>query len=77
MDREIPATNEIHTFFHCALCLESLPSGFSPREWAQNEVGFTPLGLQVWCKRHECNVCQSDFEGTRHPANMGRMRLAS
>lgn len=72
--REIPNTNEIVSFMHCGLCLKQLPAGKSPREWAQLEVGWTKLGLQVWCRRHECNVLHVDFQGQRHPANV-TMRL--
>jgi hypothetical protein len=66
--REIPITNEIKLFMHCHKCLQEKPSNKSPREWAQLEVGWTKLGLQVWCKRHECNVCHIDFQGQKHPA---------
>lgn len=69
--REIPITNSIQSFMHCARCLRSIPSGISPRDYAKLEVGFTKLGLQIWCKRHELNVCHIDFEGRKHPANMG------
>lgn len=72
VERDIPNTLEIGLFFHCQLCLKSLPEEQSPRDWAQLEVGFTPLGIQVWCKRHECNVAHIDFEGQRHPANLDR-----
>ncbi len=67
-----PNTNEIVGFFHCGLCLESLPKGMSPREWSQLEVGFTPHGIQVWCKRHECNVAHLDLEGHQHPCDQTR-----
>lgn len=72
MDRDIPNTNEIKIFFHCGLCVAEKPADQSPREWTSVEVGFTPLGIQVWCKRHECNVCHVDFEGVKHPANKTR-----
>lgn len=65
----IPATNEISSFFHCNKCMTELPKGMSPREWAELEVGFTELGFQVWCKRHEINVIHMDFEGQKHHAN--------
>lgn len=67
--RDIPNTNQIEMYFHCARCLAEKPDGVSPREWAQNEVGFTVIGLQVWCKRHDLNICHIDFEGQCHPAN--------
>jgi hypothetical protein len=71
-DRPIPNSNEIISFFHCRRCLEEIPDGVAPREWAQNEVGFTKLGLQVWCRRHDANVIHIDFQGVQHPANTGR-----
>ncbi len=60
--------NQIRSFIHCGECLKELPVGTSPREWGQLEVGFTPLGIQVWCKRHERNVMHMDLEGRKHPA---------
>lgn len=60
--------NNIKRFFHCRKCLEEKPDDTSPRDWAQLEVGFTIAGIQVWCKRHECNVCHVDFQGYKHPA---------
>jgi hypothetical protein len=71
-DRRIPTTMEIKTFFHCRRCILELPDGISPRDWAQNEVGFTEIGLQVWCRRHNANIIHIDFEGERHPASIGR-----
>ena len=69
----IPNSNEIHTFFHCARCIDDRdPEHESPRMWAKLEVGFTELGLQVWCKRCEVNVVHIDFEGAQHPANLER-----
>ncbi len=70
MSKPAPATNEIFRFFHCGLCVKEKPKELSPREWAQLEVGWTLHGLQIWCKRHECNVCHIDFEGHQHPANL-------
>jgi hypothetical protein len=70
----IENTNEIKQFFHCAKCIGDKPSDVSPREWAQLEVGFTKRGLQVWCKRCECNVLHIDFEGQKHPANTTRKK---
>lgn len=60
--------SDIQLFFHCAKCLDQLPLGTAPRDWAQLEAGFTEKGLQVWCKRHDCNVIHIDFEGHKHPA---------
>ena len=57
--------NRISMFFHCSKCLEEIPEGVSPREWARLEVGWTKEGLQVWCKRHEMNVVDLDFLGQK------------
>jgi len=46
------------------------PDGISPRDYAQYEVGFTVTGIQVWCKRHDCNIVHIDFQSQRHPAVM-------
>jgi len=62
-----PVENEIELYLHCKKCLEELPPEFSPREWAQLEVGWTRAGIQVWCKRHELNVMHMDFQGHKHP----------
>ena len=66
----ISARLSIHAYMHCAKCLAEKPKGKSPREWARLEVGWTQQGLQVWCKRNECNVMHIDFQGQRHPANV-------
>lgn len=67
---DVPSSMSIVAFFHCRKCMQELPQGQSPRDWAQLEVGWTPQGFQVWCKRHEINVIHMDFEGLRHPANL-------
>lgn len=67
--RDIPNTNEIGTFFHCGKCMPQKPAHLSPRQWKNLEIGFTRIGLQVWCVRCEVNVCHIDFEGQKHPAN--------
>ena len=64
--------NEITTFAHCANCMPMKPKHLSPRDWVDIEAGFTDIGVQVWCKRCECNIMHIDFEGQRHPANTER-----
>jgi hypothetical protein len=47
----------ITTYFHCGKCLEELPDGVSPKEYARTQVGLTDDGqIQIWCNRHNCNV---------------------
>lgn len=69
MSRLIPASNSIEKFLHCLECIRIIPAKKSPQEWAQIEVGFTEIGMQVWCKRHQINILHIDFEGAIHPAN--------
>ena len=68
--RYITAKNDIGMFFHCRQCLASIPDGESPSSWARLSVGFTPIGLQVWCNRHDLNVAHIDFQDQTHPANL-------
>ena len=71
-DSRVP--NEIQTFMHCRKCVEGWrtdpeESGHcSPRDYARLEAGWTQIGLQVRCVRHDCNVVHINFEGQRHPA---------
>lgn len=67
--REIPNSNMIECFFHCIKCINEIPANTSPRDWASLEVGWTDLGLQVWCKRHEMNVIHIDFDGHQFYTN--------
>ena len=71
---ELSSENCITTFMHCKLCLAERPDDVSPREFASMEVGFTKEGVQVWCRRHECNIMHIDFQVQRHPANTGRQK---
>lgn len=66
-----PNTNEIEQFMHCGLCLKDRPNGISPRDYSQTETGFTKFGIQIWCKRHECNIAHIDFQNkSPFPANV-------
>jgi hypothetical protein len=47
-----------------------LLKGITPRDYGQYEVGFTKIGIQIWCKRHEINILHIDFEGQKHPASL-------
>ena len=62
-------TNLISSHIHCGRCLKELPAGKSPIEYQTVAVGFTKYGIQVWCKRHDCNIMHIDFEGAKHPAD--------
>ena len=58
--------NEIELYFQCSQCLDELPYGVSPAEYANLNVGWSKPGIQVWCNRHDCNIIHIDFEGVKH-----------
>lgn len=45
--------NEITALFHCTTCLPDKPESLTLEQWTSVEVGFTKIGVQIWCKR--CN----------------------
>jgi hypothetical protein len=62
--------NEIKLFLHCGQCVEeAISKGVSPADYQSIEAGWTPIGLQVWCKRHDKNIIHIDFQGQQLPAN--------
>jgi len=66
----------ITSFLHCRECLEDWQAGKAPGEspasYARFSIGWTVLGLQVICNRHDLNVIHIDFEGQQHPADLTR-----
>ena len=64
----IPRSKSIEAFIHCVKCIQEMPDNMSPKEWAMLEIGWTVLGIQIWCIRHDVNVMHMDFEGHKHPA---------
>ena len=51
----------------CQKCFDEFTQGMtdvgSLQHYTQLDVGFTDRGLQVWCRRHDLNVCHIDFAG--------------
>jgi hypothetical protein len=60
-DREIPTDKQIESFIHCPLCIAECPQNRTAEDWSQLDVGWTDVGLQVWCRRHRQNVLHIDF----------------
>lgn len=66
----IPTDNKIGQFIHCPECmaewkpaLQALPD---VEELPQRlSVGYTKIGLQVWCETHNRNVLHIDFAGNK------------
>lgn len=66
----------IFQYLHCRKCIDEVKEivkrsgqGQSPAMYSRYDVGFTEIGLQVWCRRHEINIVHIDFEGKVHPYN--------
>ena len=63
--RFAPLKNEIMGVMHCKKCLDEKPGG--DREdhaaHAQLDIGWTPEGIQVWCRRHDTNVLSLTLKG--------------
>ncbi len=63
----IAVPNEIVTYFHCSRCRKEMEEG-TLEEFPNYEVGYTKIGIQVWCPRHEINLIHLNFGGHKFPA---------
>lgn len=65
--------NHIKEPIVCARCLDDFSNGGSDaaslRDFMRIDVGFTETGLQIWCQRHEANICVIDFDGHQPDAD--------
>lgn len=66
----------LNSISHHIVCLkweaESLAGqtdSASLQSFPQLDVGFTDIGLQVWCRRHDGNVARIDFDGNTLQTN--------
>ena len=63
----------------CKKCIEELSlqssTDLNLKNFVRFEVGFTNLGVQVWCIRHNINVCHIDFEGKQLSADFRCLEL--
>ncbi len=64
--------NSIIQYLHCSMCMRDIPDGVSPALYQRVNVGFTKIGMQVWCVRHGVNIIHVDFDGHKHRADMTR-----
>ena len=73
---------EIQGSMHCGLCYVELQElnqkadkPQSMADYANAEVGWTPCGIQVWCRRHQANILHIDLDGHQHQMNHTREAL--
>ena len=61
--------NNIKEPIVCETCLKEYAAFQNPditlRDYIKVDVGFSRNGIQVWCQRHNKNVCHIDFESKR------------
>ncbi len=59
--------NQIKEPIVCVKCSDELTQGLtdakSIQDYSRIDVGFTDRGLQIWCQRHQLNICHINFEG--------------
>ena len=41
----------------------------SLQDYSRLDIGFTSIGVQVWCRRHDVNVDHIDFAGQKPTAD--------
>ena len=41
----------------------------SLQDYSRLDIGFTSIGVQVWCRRHDANVVHIDFADQKHIAD--------
>lgn len=71
-NHEVTNRLSIGAYMHCAKCLDERRANrtaCSPADYARLSIGWTEVGIQIWCNRHNCNVMHVDFQGQKHPAN--------
>ena len=65
--------NRITQHVVCAKCEAEYLGGStdsrSLQDYAKLDIGFTNIGIQVWCRRHNTNVVHVDFEGQKLKAD--------
>lgn len=62
----------------CEACHDEFVAGLSDsrslQDYVRVDLGFTEMGLQVWCRRHDANVVHVDFAGNRLNADFLSVR---
>ena len=60
----------------CIKELSTLPSSdVNLKNFVKFEVGFTKLGIQIWCIRHNINVCHVNFDNNELSADFRCLEL--
>jgi hypothetical protein len=60
--------NKIECYLQCRYCcdevgyLNSIDDHINIKHYAQVQVGLTTKGVQVWCRRHNCNIAHIEVK---------------
>ena len=61
--------NQIKETIVCVKCSDEFMGGStdakSLQDYSTIDAGFTERGIQLWCQRHQVNICHIDFEGRK------------
>ena len=61
--------NQIKETIVCVKCSDEFMGGStdakSLQDYSKIDAGFTDRGIQLWCQRHQVNICYIDFEGKK------------
>ena len=61
--------NQINEVIVCVKCSDEFMAGStdakSLQEYSRIDAGFTDQGIQLWCNRHQINICHINFEGKK------------
>tara|TARA_B100001093_G_scaffold502409_1_gene555346 strand:+ start:2371 stop:2613 length:243 start_codon:yes stop_codon:yes gene_type:complete len=61
--------NQIKETIVCVKCSDEFMSGStdakSLQDYSSIDAGFTNIGIQLWCQRHQVNICHINFEGNK------------
>lgn len=65
--------NSIKQQVVCSKCESEYMAGYTDASSLQNysklDIGFSDIGIQVWCHRHDVNVVHIDFDGNKLQAD--------
>ena len=54
------------TLFYCQnIPLDKVTNIEKDTVYSKIDVGFTERGLQIWCQRHQLNICHINFDGKK------------
>ena len=61
--------NQIDEIIVCTKCSNEFNAGRTDAksllDYSKIDVGFTERGIQLWCQRHQINICHINFNGQK------------